>query len=112
MYTESQTNAVASHLAMMNCSDLDLSKAISLFKQKMILYLEEDEISDEAKQARKICHGTRDAELKWLNASGLNEADKKVKYPASYGMSLETKCEFQNSEAPFDAIQTETRRDH
>lgn len=39
--------------------------------------MEDEEIIDEAKQARKICIGIGDEGLKWLNASGLSDADKK-----------------------------------
>lgn len=62
----------------MNWSEPDLSEAISLFKQKMSLYLEDEEISDEHKQAREICRGIEDEGLQRLNASGLSEDDKKV----------------------------------
>ncbi|KAL6486114.1 hypothetical protein MHYP_G00055060 [Metynnis hypsauchen] len=43
----------------------------------MNLYLDDEEIVDEAKQARKICRGIGDEGLKRLNASGLSEDDKK-----------------------------------
>lgn len=69
---------MASHLLTMNWSDPDLSEAISLFKEKMALYLEDEEISDEHKQARKICRGIGDEGLQRLNANGLSEDDKKV----------------------------------
>ena len=68
---------MASHLPTMNWADPDLSEAISLFKQKMSLYLEDEEITDQAKQARKICRGIGDEGLKRLNASGLSDDDKK-----------------------------------
>ncbi|XP_062855044.1 uncharacterized protein LOC134318174 [Trichomycterus rosablanca] len=69
---------MAAHLPVMNWSDQDLSEAMSLFKQKMTLYLEDDEITDAAKQARKICRGIGDEGLKRLNASGLSDDEKKV----------------------------------
>lgn len=62
---------------MMNWSGTDLSEAISLFRQKMCLYIEDEEIVDEAKRARKICRGIGDEGLKRLNASGLSEEKKK-----------------------------------
>lgn len=68
---------MASHVPTTNWADPDLSEAISLFKQKMTLYLEDEEIAYEAKQARKICRGIGDERLKRLNASGLSDADKK-----------------------------------
>lgn len=43
----------------------------------MCLYLEDEEITDAAKQARKICRDIGDEGLKRLNASGLTEAEKK-----------------------------------
>ena len=71
------TDKMASHLPTMNWSDPDLSEAISLFRQKMCLYLDDEEIEDEAKQARKICRGIGDEGLKRMNASGLSDDDKK-----------------------------------
>lgn len=68
---------MAAHLPMMNWSDPDLSEAMSLFKQKMNLYLEDEEITDAEKQARKICRGIGDEGLKRLNASGLSDANKR-----------------------------------
>ena len=61
----------------MNWCDPDLSEAMSLFKQKMTLFIEDEEITEEAKQARKICRGIGDAGLRRLNASGLTEEQKK-----------------------------------
>ena len=61
----------------MNWSDLDLGEALSLFKQKMTLYLEDEEIQDHIKQARKICRGIGDEGLKRLNASGLTDEQKR-----------------------------------
>lgn len=55
---------MAAHLPMMNWSDPDLSEAMSLFKQKMNLYMEDEEITDAGKQARKICRGIGDEGLK------------------------------------------------
>lgn len=68
---------MALHFPTMNWADPNLSEAISLLKQKMTLYLEDEEIADEAKQGRKICRGIGDEGLKRLNASGLSDADKK-----------------------------------
>lgn len=44
----------------MNWSDPDLSEAMSLFKQKNELYLEDEEITNAENQARKICRGIGD----------------------------------------------------
>lgn len=60
---------MASHLPTVNVSNPDLSEAVSLFKQKC---------RQTAKQARKICRGSGDKGLKWLNANGLSEDEKKV----------------------------------
>lgn len=61
----------------MNWNSSDLSEAFGLYKQKMILFLEDEQITDEAAQARKICRGVGDEGLKRLNASGLDENEKK-----------------------------------
>ncbi len=61
---------MSSHFPMMNWSDPDLSEAMSLFRQKMYLYLEDEERTDAEKQARKICRGIGDEGLKRLDASG------------------------------------------
>lgn len=68
---------MASHLPMMNWSGPDLSEAISLFKQKMCLYIEDEKIVDEAKRVRKICRGIGDEGVKRLNASRLSEENEK-----------------------------------
>ena len=68
---------MASPMPTMDWSDPDLSEAFSLFKHKMSLYLEEEEITDAAKQARTICLGVGDEGLKRLNDSGLSDAEKK-----------------------------------
>ena len=47
------------------------------FPSPMTLFLEDEEITNKAKQARKICRGIGDEGLKRLNASGLSDADKK-----------------------------------
>ena len=62
---------------MMNCFEPDLSEAISLFRQKICLYLDDEEIEDGVERARKICRGLRDEGLRRLNASGLSDDDKK-----------------------------------
>lgn len=51
---------MALHLPMLNWSDPDLSLAMSLFRQKMNLYLEDEEITDAEKQARTNCRGIGD----------------------------------------------------
>ena len=61
----------------MDWSDSDLSEAMSLFKQKMSLYLEDEEITNDAAKARKISIGVCDEGLRRLNASGLSATDKK-----------------------------------
>ena len=42
----------------------------------MTLYIEDEEITDETKQARNICRGIGDQGLWCLNASGLSEQQK------------------------------------
>lgn len=69
--------ATAASIPQMHWENTDLCEAIALFKQKMTLYIEDEEITEEAKQARKICRGVGDEGLRRLNASALSDADKK-----------------------------------
>ena len=62
----------------MNWSDPDLNEAMSLFKQKITLYIENEEITDETKQARKICCGIGDQGLRLLIVSGITEQLKRL----------------------------------
>ena len=68
---------MAHYLPTMNWSDPDLNESMSLFKQKMTLYIEDEEIMDKTKQARKICLGIGDQGLRRCNASGLTEQQKR-----------------------------------
>lgn len=55
----------------------DLSENLTLFKQKMTLFFEDEDITDTVKQSRKICRGIGDEGLKRLNVSGLTDEQKK-----------------------------------
>ena len=68
--------ATASEFPTMYRGSSNLCEALSLFKQKLQLYNEEEEIADPAAQARKIFRGLGDESLKRLNASGLSVDDK------------------------------------
>ena len=68
---------MAAYIPIMNWDTPDTSESFSLFKQKMTLYLEDEEITEKAKQSRKIIRGLGDEGLKRLNASGLSEQDQK-----------------------------------
>ena len=79
---------MASHPPMINWSEPDLSEAMSLFRQKMCLYLDDKKIEDGVKQARKICCGIGDEGLRRLNASGLSDDDKKENASLRTSLSL------------------------
>ena len=68
---------MASHIPVMDWSCPDLGDAIGLFKQKMTLFLEDENILTAVAQARKICRGIGDEGLRRLNASGLTDDQKK-----------------------------------
>ena len=55
----------------------DLGDAIGLFKQRMTLYMEDENIVTATAQARQICRGIGDEGLRRLNASGLTDYEKK-----------------------------------
>ena len=67
---------MAHYLPTMNWSDPDLNEAMSLFKQKMTLYIEAEEITDETKHARMFCCSIGEQRLRHRNASGLTEKQK------------------------------------
>ena len=61
----------------MDWSSPDLAEALSLFKQKVELFLEDEEITNDEAKARKIKRGIGDEGLKRLNASGLTVDQQK-----------------------------------
>ena len=61
----------------MDWTDPDLSEAMSLFKQKLKLYIEDGIITDDGAKARKISIGVEDVGLRRLYASGLSDDDRK-----------------------------------
>ena len=67
---------MAHHIPTMDWSSQDIGEA--LYKQKMELYLEDENIVDAAEKVRKIMRGIGDEGLKRLNASGLTDDQKKI----------------------------------
>ena len=55
----------------------DIAENLTLYKEKMKLYLEDEEITDDAKKARKILRTIGDQGLKMLHGSGLSDGEKK-----------------------------------
>ena len=58
------------------------AEAFKIFKQKLLLMCDDNEITDDEKIARKIKIGIDDKGLKRLNASNLTDDDKKKKRQA------------------------------
>ena len=71
---------MASHIPVIGWLCPDIDDAIGLFKQKMPLFLEDENILTAVAYARKICRGIGDEGLRRINASGLS-ADEKKKNP-------------------------------
>ena len=72
------SNAImASKYPLMNWESPNLADTLKLFKQKMPLVCEDNEVTDSTKIARKIKIGLGDECLSRLNTSGLSEDDKK-----------------------------------
>ena len=67
---------MANQIPMMNWSNSDHGEEFALFRQKMELYIEDENITDTAAKARKICRGIGDDGLRRLNASGLTATEK------------------------------------
>ena len=58
---------------MMNWKAPNLADTLKLFKQKIALVCEDNEVTDSTKIARKLKIGLGDEGLSRLNASGLSE---------------------------------------
>lgn len=71
------TSTSATHIPRMDWTNEDLAEALSLFKQKIQLYVDDQNVTDKVAQARKISIGVGDEGLKRLNASGLTDDDRK-----------------------------------
>ena len=62
----------------MNWCEENLGESLMLFKQKIQLYIEDQDIKNQAAQARKIIIGLGDEGLRRLNASDFDNDQKKV----------------------------------
>ena len=63
-------------LPVVDWNSTDSAEAMMLFKQKMILFLEDEGITEDSAKSRKILRGIGDEGLKRLNASDLTEEKK------------------------------------
>lgn len=63
------------NIPQMDWSPSDHSEALTLFKQEINLYIQDEK--EAAAKARKICRGIGDEGLKLLNASSLTDTQKK-----------------------------------
>ena len=61
----------------MDWSGANLAESMGFYRQKMTLYLEDESVTDQTAQARKVCRGIGDEGLRQLNASGLTADEKK-----------------------------------
>ena len=66
-----------SQIPQMDWSSADLAESLILFKQKMVLFLEDEKITGDEAISRKICRGIGDEGLRRLNASDLTDEQKK-----------------------------------
>ena len=67
---------VSTSIPTMDWSSTDMAESIGLFKQKMNLFLDDENVTDNAAKARKICRGIRDEGLRRINASDLSPEQK------------------------------------
>ena len=65
-------------IPQMNWCESDLAEQMTLFKQTMNLYLDDEDITENERKARKILRGIGSEELKRLNASALSDEDLKT----------------------------------
>ena len=67
---------VSTTIPTMDWSSTDMAESIGLFKQKMNLFLDDENVTDNAAKARKICRGIGDEGLRRINASDLSPEQK------------------------------------
>ena len=67
---------VSTSIPTMDWSSTDMAESIGLFKQKMNLFLDDENVTDNAAKARKICRGIGDEGLIRINASDLSPEQK------------------------------------
>ena len=67
---------VSTSIPTMEWSSTDMAESLGLFKRKMNLFLDDENITDNAAKARKICWGIRDEGLRRINASDLSPEQK------------------------------------
>ena len=60
----------------MDWSSTDMAESLGLFKQKMTLFLDDENITDNAAKFRKICRGIGHEGIKRLNANDLSGEQK------------------------------------
>ena len=70
--------AAYNSIPQMNWCESDLAGQMTLFKQTMNLYLDDEDITENEKKARKILRGIGSEGLKRLNASALSDEDLKT----------------------------------
>ena len=68
---------MAARIPEMDWSSADVGETFSLFKQQMLLYCEDEDITDKEKIALKIKRGLKNEGLRRLNASGLSNDNMK-----------------------------------
>ena len=69
--------AAGNSIPLMNWDSPDVTESFNLFRQKIELFIEDEEITDNEAKSRKIRRGIGDEGLKRLNASGLSAEDMK-----------------------------------
>ena len=98
--------ALSAVIPQMNWTDSDLGEALGLFRQTLTLYLEDEEITNSEKQARKILRGIGVEGLRRLNNSGLkpDELKKPDKIWDYFERQLNINVNFRIHRLHFDAI--------
>ena len=85
---------VSTSIPTMDWSSTDMAESLGLFKQKMNLFLDDENITDNAAKARKICRGIGDEGLRRINASDLSPEQNKTKPTGTLDIVRKpTKCE-------------------
>ena len=70
--------AAYNSIPQMNWCESDLAEQMTLSKQTMNLYMDDEDITENERKARKILRGIRSEGLKRLNASVLSDEELKT----------------------------------
>ena len=97
----------------MDWSSTDMAESLGLFKQKMNLFLDDENITDNTAKARKICKGIGDEGLRRINACDLSpEKQKNTGTLDIVRKPTKGECKLPHTPVTLNEVPTNPRRIH